>query len=383
MNEHIRHIAAAPRLAHDEIHRPRRVVFLGTAHDNGGSSVLAGNLAQAIRAQAHDVEEWYLFSSAADPAHARIFSRAGRSRSPLQLAGLFGRVVRELRARPPDVVIGLQPLSNLVVGAAGRLAGVRKRIATLHNPAGEFKPFLMRLDRMFGDLALYTQIVACSSSVAETFQHNGPRYRERLAVIRNGHAAPARVGRRQARAELGLPLEGVLLGQVGRISAQKNQDFSVTLLSDIAGAHLLLAGSGPDELPVKTRIAANGMSDRAHLRSAIDHARIGAFYSAVDLVLFPSRFEGLSLAAIEAVHAGVPLLCSDIPSFRELFAGHPLLTSTLLLPLSDRSAWVARIHTLLGDAALRTQIVAELKALSPSYTFERMAHDYVRLIEAA
>ena len=124
------------------------------------------------------------------------------------------------------------------------------------------------------------------------------------------------------------------------------------------------------------------MSHRTHLRSAVDHARIGAFYSAVDLVLFPSRFEGLSLAAIEAVHAGVPLLCSDIPSFRELFAGHPLLTSTLLLPLSDRNAWIARIHTLLEDAALRMQIVAELKALSPSYAFERMAHDYVRLIEA-
>ncbi len=279
-------------------------------------------------------------------------------------------------------MIGLQPLSNLIAGAAGRLTGVPKRIATLHNPAGEFRPVLMRLDRVFGNLGLYTQIVACSSSVAETFQQNGPRYRERLAVIRNGHAAPGLVERRQARAELGLPLEGVLLGQIGRISAQKNQDFSVSLLSDIAGAQLLLVGSGPDEAAVKAKLAADGLNNRVHLRPAIDHSRIGAFYSAVDLVLFPSRFEGLSLAAIEAVHAGVPLLCSDIPSFRELFAGHPLLTSTLLLPLSDRSAWAARIHTLLDDAALRKQIVAELKALSPSYAFERMAHDYVRLIEA-
>jgi hypothetical protein len=58
------------------------------------------------------------------------------------------------------------------------------------------------------------------------------------------------------------------------------------------------------------------------------------------------------------------------------------LRSTLLLPLADRSAWLTRIHTLLDDAALRGQIVAELKALSPSYAFERMAHDYVRLIGA-
>jgi glycosyltransferase involved in cell wall biosynthesis len=382
MNEHVRHIKAAPALAPDETHRARRVVFLGTAHDNGGSSVLAGNLAQAMRAQGYEVEEWYLFASSADPQHARIFSRGRRSRSPLQLARLFWRVVRELRARNPDAVIGLQPLSNLIAGAAGRLAGVQKRIATLHNPAGKFRPVLMRIDRVFGNLGLYTQIIACSSSVAETFQENGPRYRQRLVVIRNGHAAPALIEWRQARAELGLPLEAVLLGQIGRISAQKNQAFSVSVLSNITGAHLLLVGSGPDEPAVKAKIAADGLSDRAHLRPAVDHSRIGAFYSAVDLVLFPSRFEGLSLAAIEAVHAGVPLLCSDIPSFRELFAGHPLLTSTLLLPPSDRSAWTARIHTLLEDVALRQQIVAELKTLSPSYAFERMANDYVRLIEA-
>jgi glycosyltransferase involved in cell wall biosynthesis len=335
-----------------------------------------------MRAQGYEVEEWYLFASPFDPEHARVFSRAGRSRSPLQLARLFCQVVRELGTRKPDAAIGLQPLSNLIAGAAGYLAGIPKRIATLHNPAGEFRPFLMRVDRVFGKLGLYTHIVACSASVAETFQENGPRYCERLAVIRNGHAAPPPVEPRQARAELGLPLDGAVLGQIGRISAQKNQGFSLSLLSEMPDAQLLLVGSGPDQPALKAAIAANRLDGRAHLRPAIDHARIGAFYSAVDLVLFPSRFEGLSLAAIEAVHAGVPLLCSDIPSFRELFAGHPLLTSTLLLPPSDRGAWVARIHTLLEDAALRQQIVAELKALSPSDAFERMAHDYVRLIEA-
>src|SRR5688500_4024034 len=106
MNEHVRHIEAVPALAPAEIRRTRRVVFLGTAHDNGGSSDLAGNLAQAMRAQGHEVEEWYLFASSADPKHARIFSRGGRSRSPLQLARLFWLVVRALHAGKPDAVIG-------------------------------------------------------------------------------------------------------------------------------------------------------------------------------------------------------------------------------------------------------------------------------------
>ena len=61
-------------------------------------------------------------------------------------------------------------------------------------------------------------------------------------------------------------------------------------------------------------------------------------------MLFPSRFEGLSLAAIEAIHAGVPALCTDIPSFREMFAGSPLLTAKLLLPPSD-AVRMARTHS--------------------------------------
>ncbi len=149
--------------------------------------------------------------------------------------------------------------------------------------------------------------------------------------------------RAQARAALGLPADGVMLGQIGRLSHQKNQDFSIELLQQLPQAHLVLVGIGPDEARDQGAYRRRRLADRVHIVPAIAHDRIGLFYSAVDLVLFPSRYEGLSLAAIEAIHAGVPPLCSDIPSFKEMFAASPLLTATLLLPASDPSAWLARI----------------------------------------
>ena len=91
---------AAPR-------RSRSIVFLGTAHDNGGSSVLASTLAAAMRAEGHRVEEWYLFGSNAElPAGARVFVNQRRSRSPFTLMRLFVRVVLALRAVRPDAVFG-------------------------------------------------------------------------------------------------------------------------------------------------------------------------------------------------------------------------------------------------------------------------------------
>jgi len=362
--------------------RPQSIVFLGTAHDNGGSSILASNLAEAMRMDGHDVEEWYLFGSnaAGMPAGARVFFDGSRTSSPLSLAALFVRLVAAFRARKPDAVFGLQSLSNLIAGIGGRIAGVRNRVPTYHQPRERQNPTLMLIDAAISRLGGYTHMIACAKSVAATYSRKGPAY-ARLAVVTNGQKAPRRYSRDQARAALDLRPEDNVIGQIGRLDYQKNQGFTLDLLNDLPGVTLLLVGSGPDEPAVKNKIAASGLTGRVRLVDSIDHARIGLFYSAVDAVLFPSRFEGLSLAAIEAIHAGVPPVCADIPSFREMFADSAFLTANLLLPGSDRNAWLIRIRDILSDRELREQIAAELALLSPAYGFDTMARQYLRLIE--
>lgn len=360
----------------------RTIVFLGTAHDAGGSSVLASTLASAMRAEGHRVEEWYLFGSYADaPPGARVFLNQRRSRSPVTLAVLFARVVSALREIRPDAVFGLQPLSNLLAAVAGALAGVRHRVGTHHLPYDQFNPVLMKLDGAAGRLGLYSDLVACGQSVADTYRHNGETYMRRLKVIPNGHRKPVRADRAAARAAFGLPANGPVLGQLGRLYHQKNQRFSIGLLRDLPDTSLLLIGSGPDEQLVRAEIASNRCQDRVCLQLHVDHDRIGEFYSAIDAVLFPSSFEGLSLAAIEAIHAGVPLICSDIPSFREMFRDSPFLGGHLIVPLGDREAWLERVRAILGDESLRAQIAAELRRLSPRYAFETMSAKYLALLD--
>jgi len=354
----------------------RSIIFLGSAHDNGGTSILASNLANAMRARGHHVEEWYLFGSDGDlPAGARVFGPARRSRSPFVLIALVFRVVAALRLCKPDVLFGLQPFSNLLVGVAGRSAGIRNRIPTYHGPRCFVNYTLRTLDDIVSRLGLYTQMIACANSVAATYG------REDLAVVVNGHDIPKAFSRPAARTALGLPADGLILGQIGRLSHQKNQSFSLDLLQQLPEAVLVMVGIGPDEALLRSQIKAAGLAERVRIIPSIAHERIGLFYSATDLVLFPSRYEGLSLAAIEAIHAGVPLLCTDIPSFREMFAASPLLTAKLLLPAADRSAWLARIRNVLTDLDLRRQIAAELVRLAPAYRFEAMAEQYLRLID--
>src|SRR5271167_4561507 len=107
--------------------RPRSIVFLGTSHDNGGSSILAGELTEAMRGAGHDVEEWYLFGPrlAGMHASARIFNDGPRVRSLFSIVTLFVRLIVEFRARKPDAIFGLQSLANLFAGIGGRIAGIR------------------------------------------------------------------------------------------------------------------------------------------------------------------------------------------------------------------------------------------------------------------
>lgn len=369
-------MAESPRI------RPKSIVFLGTAHDNGGSSILATNLAEAMRADGHHVEEWYLFDSPAVlPPGARLFVNSERARSPFTLIAMFARVIAELRARKPDAVFGLQSLANLITGIGGWLAGIRNRVPTYHSAIDRQNATLMKIDRVFGRIGLYTRIVTCAETVAETFVPNGPSYARRLAVIVNGQKKAASFSRDEARRELGLPATGTIVGQIGRLSYQKNQAFAVDLIKDVPDTRLLFVGHGPDEDDVKTAVKAAGLKDRVIFIRAVDYPRIGLFYAAVDAVLFPSRFEGLSLAAIEALHAGTPLLCSDIPSFRELFRNSQLLTDHLLAPLEDRDAWLAKLRAVLHDRAVRDRVIAEMARLSPDFSFDTMARRYLDVLD--
>jgi len=363
--------------------QPKSIVFLGTAHDNGGSSILAANLAEAMRAEGHHVEEWYLFGSGSTvlPQGVRVFINEERSRSLLLLIALFRRLVAELRTRKPDAIFGLQSLSNLLAGVAGRRAGIRNRVATHHNPAGRLNRVLIALDWVAGRLGFYTRMIACAETVAATYAGNGPAYTRRLVVVANGQKKPSPYSRGEARRELGLPSSGTVIGQIGRFSYQKNQNFTVDLMKEMPDATLLLVGSGPDYAAVQHAVIAAGLERRVRVVSAIDHARIGLFYAAIDVALFPSRFEGLSLAAIEAIHAGVPLICSDIPSFREMFHDSPWLTETLLVQLEDRAGWLGRIRAALFDARTRQRVAAELARLSPAFTFDGMATRYLAVLE--
>jgi len=153
--------------------------------------------------------------------------------------------------------------------------------------------------------------------------------------------------RREMRHALGVPEGAPLLLHVGRLSAAKNHtlllDSFAALRARRPDAALLLAGEGELRGTIERRVAELGLAGAARLLGPRDD--VPALLGAADLLLLPSLFEGLGMAAVEAQAAGLPALVSErIPP--EADAGLGLLHTTPLA--AGPAGWAAAMERLLA-----------------------------------
>lgn len=122
--------------------------------------------------------------------------------------------------------------------------------------------------------------------------------------------------RNEIREEFGMIESDFLVGNVGRIHGQKNQDFLIDVMRmakiQIPDAKLLFVGPFQSEAlyeQLKLKIEEYGLGSSVIF--AGERNDIHKFYSAFDVFALPSRFEGFSVVGVEAQTAGLPCLFSD------------------------------------------------------------------------
>lgn len=119
--------------------------------------------------------------------------------------------------------------------------------------------------------------------------------------------------------QYGIPEDAVVIGTLGRLSFQKNQEFSVRVFAELATRNphvvLFLGGGGRehDEYGnmVKGIARQHGVGDRVFIPGSCSNAT-ELFCQLFDVFLMPSRFEGFGIVFIEAVAAGLHTVCSDV-----------------------------------------------------------------------
>jgi glycosyltransferase involved in cell wall biosynthesis len=142
-------------------------------------------------------------------------------------------------------------------------------------------------------------------------------------------------------------------------------------------ARLWLAGEGPMRPQLEAEIASAGLAGRVVLAGVFDN--VDTLLAAADLFVLPSWEEGMSLALLEAMAAGLPIVASDIPGNRDLITPDQ---SGLLVPVRNTDRLASAIVQLLesrprgarlGDAA--REIAAQ------RFSLAQMAEAHLALFE--
>lgn len=147
------------------------------------------------------------------------------------------------------------------------------------------------------------------------------------------------------------------------------KDFAVlaAALREVPDVRLVLVGGGP--LTEEDRVSIAG----GHLDGRIEHCTpddtgLRAQYRAATLLVFPSRYEGFGLPALEALSAGCPAVLADTPALREV-AGD----AAEYFPPGDERALGAVLIRLLADAGRRTAMAAAGRERAARFTWRRTA----------
>jgi glycosyltransferase involved in cell wall biosynthesis len=116
------------------------------------------------------------------------------------------------------------------------------------------------------------------------------------------------------------------------------------------------------------------------LLGTVTEEELAGWYHAADALAFPSVKEGWGLAALEAMCAGLPVIASDLPVFREyLIHGE----SALLPPVADEAALAAAMRALATDAGLRERLRRGGHAVARRFSWAASAARHQEIYETA
>lgn len=140
-----------------------------------------------------------------------------------------------------------------------------------------------------------------------------------------------------ARQAIAVPKNAFVVGHVGRFSQVKNHAFLLSVFKEITrrktNAHLLLIGDGSLELEIQRQIRALELESQVTILS--HRTDVPELLSAMDVMIFPSFYEGLSVTLVEAQASGLRCVVSDSIN-QENF----LLETTIPMSLnSSAAAW--------------------------------------------
>ncbi|NTV16617.1 MAG: glycosyltransferase family 4 protein [Chlorobiaceae bacterium] len=246
-------------------------------------------------------------------------------------------ITRMLRAyfsqRLPDIVHVQYMAPGALPVLAARLAGIRRIVATVHQPYtaghGIHAKILLRSAALLCDHFISVSVAAekswfgrsggCAQGRQVRYPHHFTLHNAVDISLVSSLSSRSPAKTEAAANEL---MRFFVFGYVGRVRHEKGVDILFEAFGRVFNKHgrvkLLVVGDGPDMPLLKERYGRERWWDDIEFAGIQSWQDAMRFFSVIDTVVVPSRFEGFGLSALEAMAASKPVIASDVGGLKEI-----------------------------------------------------------------
>ena len=275
--------------------------------------------------------------------------------------------------------------NSYVPGNYARLAATLLRVPVIIDHWHGFTPFspkrrlICRLLGRVTDLSL-----AVSQGVKDYLLEQCRLDPTRVQVVHNGvdlERLRRHRPRREVRGELGLGEAAQAVGLVGRLDhwgkGHKELFAALASLKERYPVEALIIGGGRREEEMRQWAAASGLAGRVHFLGQRED--IPDLLAALDIFVLPSQREGVSLALLEAMAAGLPVIVSRVGGLPEVVTDGE---NGLLIPPQDPKALAAALARLLAEPDFARNLGEKARRhAEANYSLERLGREINKIYE--
>lgn len=355
--------------------------------EHGGAQQLLHDLCTHLPDDKFSTTVYYMFGEGTfQPA----FEAAGADVVALQAdsnydPNAFVRLVRALNRNCPDILQTNSPVSGAWGRVAAQLVGVPKVVSVEHNVHDAY-PYKHQIVNG-ATLPLADAIVGVSAAVVDSIDSIENTWLEATSQpdrrsIPNGVDIETIDAAQQSADDVlddydDIERSDTIIGTMGSHTPQKGFENLVHAMTDLRRRYpdlkAIVLGDGPLRSTLEQIAEDEGVADAVTFTGYVED--VYPFLPHFDVGVFPSRWEGFGLVVAEAMAAGVPVVASDIPAFREVVDD-----AGILVQPDNPSALADAVGDLLDDRSRRKHLASVgRKHAVHQFSIEKAASEYAKL----
>lgn len=221
---------------------------------------------------------------------------------------------------PFDIVHSHTLFFSGIILAMAKFYKIPIRIAHSHNTCAGIQENIKNkiVHKILGSLIKINGNVFCAcGEKAGQYLYGKKFWNERGTLIENGIDTKQFIfsmeKRAKIRRELAMNEKDIIIGQVGRIALVKNLNFTIKvfqkLIKNNKNIKLLIIGDGPLRISMEEKVNKMGLGNQVLFLGNVDN--MNEIYSALDILVLPSLYEGFPVVLVEAQTNGLKCLISD------------------------------------------------------------------------